>query len=293
VSLTHVKPPIWLQIFQPVIQRLNANGCWVDHANALLQDRTNSAHRSVSGGGQALQFRQSLLDETVAYEPGIFESGQVPCRTVAGGFSLAQERHDYYNALVWLTFPKSKARLNQLSMLALDAFRSEQVYSRDQASAKNAGAVGHRGPLRDAITVFDENALLLLSSDSQLIEQLATMQWQNLLVAQRSKWLSEETIVPVCFGHALLQKLEAPYKAITGHSFVISMTSKQVIESRKNVGLIDTVLCEQLSKDVLVAKPFLPLPVLGIPEWSFENTNLDYYDDPQVFRKRKVTLRTV
>jgi hypothetical protein len=233
-----------------------------------------------------------LSVETLGYEPGIFETGQVPCRTVAGGYSLVQERHDFYNAVVWLMFPKSKARLNQLSMQALNALKSGESKQVDQTTGNHINIVTRRGPLRDAITVFDENALLLLCSDSKLMDQLANRQWHELLVVQRLQWQCAETIVPVCFGHALLQKLETPYKAITGHSFVLSMTAEQVIASRNDAGLIDALLCEQLTKEVLITKPFLPLPVLGIPGWSYENQNPNFYNDPQVFRKQKVTLRT-
>lgn len=282
-----------MQFFQPVVKQLIARSDWIGNANALLRERTIRCGQSaVSGGGQALVFRQSLLDETLGYEPGIFATGQVPCRTVAGGFSLVQERHDFYNALVWLMFPKSKARLNQLSMQALNALESGDSKRVDLTTGNHVSSTARRGPLRDAITVFDENALLLLCSDSRLTDLLAAMQWHDLLVSQRAQWQSAETIVPVCFGHALLQKLETPYKAITGHSFVLSMTAKQVIASRNDAGLIDALLCEQLTKEVLIAKPFLPLPVLGIPGWSDENQDTRYYDDPQVFRKQKVTLRT-
>ncbi len=282
-----------MQFFQPVVTQLIALGDWISNANVLLRERTNSCGQwAVSGGGQALVFRQSLLDETLGYEPGIFATGQVPCRTVAGGFSLVQERHDFYNALVWLMFPKSKARLNQLSMQALNALESGDSKRAVQTTENHVSSTTHRGPLRDAITVFDENALILLCSDSRLTDLLAAMQWHDLLVSQRAQWQSTEIIVPVCFGHALLQKLETPYKAITGHSFVLSMTAKQVIASRNDAGLIDALLCEQLTKEVLISKPFLPLPVLGIPGWSDENQDAKYYDDPQVFRKQKVTLRT-
>ena len=34
----------------------------------------------------------------------------------------------------------------------------------------------------------------------------------------------------------------------------------------------------------LAAKPFTPLPVMGIPGWTPENEKLSFYDDPLVFR---------
>jgi Protein of unknown function (DUF3025) len=271
-----IESPIWLDFFKAEFSDLAKADCWVSMANQLLPYRATRGEQVVSGGGRPLQFRQSLQDETIGYERGIFDTGQVPCRTVAGGFSVAQERHDFYNALVWLKFPKSKARLNELSMHALNG------------GPQSRG----RGPLRDAITVFDENALLLLCSDSQLTQQLSEKQWHDLLVIRREQWLDGLSMRPICFGHALLQKLETPYKAITGHCFVLTMSDDQIVESHRDFSLVDSKLCEQLTAEILITKPFLPLPVLGIPGWCADNEPPSFYADAMVFRKQKVILRT-
>ncbi|MDP0989693.1 DUF3025 domain-containing protein, partial [Klebsiella pneumoniae] len=39
-----------------------------------------------------------------------------------------------------------------------------------------------------------------------------------------------------------------------------------------------------LEPDTLAAKPFAPLPVLGVPGWWRENENFSFYDDSLVFR---------
>ena len=71
-----------------------------------------------------------------AYEQFIFEAGQVPTR---------ENLHDFFNALCWMRFPRTKKRLNELQAAEIAA----------------AGIQAVRGPVRDACTVFDENAALL------------------------------------------------------------------------------------------------------------------------------------
>ncbi len=270
----------WLRPFQATFESLRAASDWITYANQLLEQRRANGELLLSGGHTALSFRVSDLTEPLAYEPGIFTTGQVPCRTVAGGFSNAQEQHDFYNALMWLSFPKSKARLNQLSMAAIEAVKN------GLSSRRSNRSESQRGILRDAITVFDESSLLLLCSDIQLVDLLAARRWQTLLVAHRLRWVQSDGIVPICFGHALLQKLESPFKAITGHCFVISVEAGLQLGDY-SLDRIDNILSDNLTPDVLTKKPFLPLPVLGIPKWSPENIEPSFYDDVRVFRPAK------
>ena len=53
--------------------------------------------------------------------------------------------HDFFNGLVWLRFPRAKRRLNELQA----------------AEIARAGIGAARGPLRDALTLFDENGAVL------------------------------------------------------------------------------------------------------------------------------------
>jgi hypothetical protein len=46
---------------------------------------------------------QSDLPKGTAYEQFIFEAGQVPTR---------ENLHDFFNALCWMRFPRTKKRLN-------------------------------------------------------------------------------------------------------------------------------------------------------------------------------------
>ncbi|MBU1818385.1 MAG: DUF3025 domain-containing protein [Gammaproteobacteria bacterium] len=194
---------------------------------------------------------QQALPPGVAYEQFIFETRQVPTR---------ENLHDFFNGLCWLRFPHTKQRLNQLQAAEM--------------AAAGVGAV--RGPVRDALTLFDENAALLQAPDA-IWQALLARDWHALFVTHRARWTETRVVL---FGHALMEKLVAPYKSITAHVF------------REPVPLLfgddlaswDTWLADRLDAPTLARKPFTPLPVLGVPGWWPANEASGFYDDPSVFR---------
>lgn len=190
---------------------------------------------------------QDNLPEGMAYEQFIFEQHAVPTR---------EGLHDFFNALCWLHFPLAKQQLNQLQAAAIQS--------------QGVGAV--RGPVRDAVTVFDENACLLQVEDV-IWDALERRDWQAAFVTHRGLWGSAQMQI---FGHAALEKLVAPYKAITVHMWRVP-NGLAVLDW-------DAWLSQDLQADKLARKPFLPTPVLGLPGWWPENTTPDFYQDPQVFR---------
>ena len=187
----------------------------------------------------------SQLPTGEAYESFIFRTGCVPTR---------DNLHDLFNGLVWLSFPATKRRLNQL--------QSQQI--------ELHGVSGARGPLRDALTLFDENAAVL-QAPADLIAALHERDWRRLFVAQRASWQSARVML---FGHALMEKLMQPRKAITAHVWLVDE-------------LTDEALSASLTPERLAAKDFLPLPVLGIPGWCPANDEPGFYDDERVFRPRR------
>ncbi len=191
---------------------------------------------------------QSALPEGEAYEAFIFKNRQVPTR---------DNLHDLFNGLCWLQFPQTKRRLN--------ALQAEQIAA--------AGVQPLRGPVRDALTVFDENAAFL-SAPAPLWEALVARQWQRLFVDLRPLWAEARLVL---FGHALLEKLVNPRKAITAHVFGGPAPAGSLAE-------LDAWAAGQLSAELLATKPFVPLQVLGVPGWWPASEEAGFYDDPGVFR---------
>lgn len=191
---------------------------------------------------------QEALPTDQAYEAFIFGSQCVPTR---------EGLHDFFNALCWMHYPLSKQRLNALQ---------------DQAIAL-AGVGSVRGSLRDAATVFDENAALLQAPDV-LWQALSERRWQDAFVTMRPLWRQARWLT---FGHAALEKLVQPYKSITLHIW-------RVPEGLGGMTDIDAWLAKDLQIDKLASKPFCPMPALGVPGWWPASEARGFYEDRSVFR---------
>ena len=210
-----------------------------------------SCAQALDAAGGPLRFvPQTVLPEGQAYERFIFETRQVPTR---------DGLHDFFNGLAWLHFPQTKQRLNQL--------QAEQI------AADGIRAV--RGPVRDAATLFDENAALLQAPDA-LWETLQARDWARLFVAERVLW---QQVRLTLFGHALIEKLVHPRKDITAHVYRVPLD----LAPQE----IDAWLAKDLSPERLACKPFQPLPILGVPGWWPANEIPAFYDDAQIFRARR------
>lgn len=195
---------------------------------------------------------QDALPAGTAYEQFIFSTGRCPVRPGL---------HDFFNGLAWLRFPRAKAALNRLQ--AQEIARS--------------GVRARRGPVRDAITVFDENGALL-SAPPPLWDALCARQWRRLFVDLRPLWAQARLVV---FGHALLEQLAvAPRKPLTAHVW----REEAALDS---VAAADAWLAGRCTAEALAGKPFTPLPVLGVPGWWGANENFSFYDDSLVFRPRR------
>jgi hypothetical protein len=210
-----------------------------------------SVHEALNAcGSEAVRFvPQSALPEGQAYEAFIFETKTVPTR---------DNLHDFFNGLAWLRFPLIKARLNALQY----------------AEIQKVGVQQQRGALRDALTLFDENAAFLCTDlHAPVIAALREHDWQTAFQTHRNL-LAEHP--PVLFGHALLEKLVSPYKSVVAHVFPA--------QSAMNFKVMDAAIAAQLSEHSLIPKPFVPLPVLGVPRWWAANERPDFYADSTVFR---------
>jgi hypothetical protein len=194
---------------------------------------------------------QSDLPAGQAYEQFIFDTGTVPTR---------DNLHDFFNGLCWLRFPRTKAKLNRL--------QAEQIAA--------AGVAPLRGPVRDALTVFDENAALLSAPDP-LWEALLARNWRRLFIDLRPLWQEAHLLL---FGHALLEKLVYPRKPVTAHVYRAPTAMNSIAE-------LDAWVAQDVTAEKLAGKPFAPLPVLGVPGWWPENQNFSFYDDSLVFRPPK------
>lgn len=156
--------------------------------------------------------------------------------------------HDFFNGLVWLHAAPLKAALNRLQAA--------------QIARSGVGQV--RGPTRDALTLFDENGALLRVPEV-LRRALSERRWTDLFLAGRPLWPADGLLI---VGHALLEQLAvAPRKGLTAHALAA-----------------DPV---QWTAGQWAAKPFLPLPVSGVPGWWAGQDQPGFYSDAAVFRPHR------
>jgi Protein of unknown function (DUF3025) len=234
---------------------------------ALLAEMNADAGemRLLTGRGQRLAFiAQDDLPPGAAYEAHIASTGCVPTR---------HNLHDFFNGSMWFAFPRIKAALNARQSAAIEAL----------------GVGPTRGGMRDALTLFDENALLFACADPALSAALRGFDWQTLLVAHRDAWGTRCEVH--CFGHALLEKLVAPFKACTGHAWIVDVPFEYFDwdTAARDAWLDEAVSATLLGAEILTSRMFAPLPVLGIPGWWPENDVPAFYEDVSVFRAGRRT----
>jgi hypothetical protein len=220
-----------------------------------------------NGRGLPLAFvPQDALPEGRAYEEFIGATGCVPTR---------ENLHDFFNGLVWLTFPRIKQQLNAL-----------------QAAQIALSGIGKsRGPARDGATIFDENCALLVVRDTPdggaLVDALRNHRWIEALHERRAAFGPDAQAQVWLFGHALMEKLVAPRKAITAHTRVIQAGDEYfTLAHDAQRAWIDRHVAAALAAEGLSTACFTPLPVLGVPGW-WPGQDQAFYADATVFRPRR------
>jgi len=225
---------------------------WQDVGNRVAAAMKNGAalHEALNRQADApVRFVPAQdLPPGMAYEQFVFERSACP---------VHEGPHDFFNGLAWLQLPRAKRQLNRVQAAQIAA----------------EGVRGGRGPVRDAATLFDENGAVLCAPEP-LWQALAARDWYRLFVELRPLWDQARLVIA---GHALLEKLLAPRKNLTAHVWAAPCPDDSLAG-------IDGWLEGQLTPARLAAKPFLPLPVMGLPGWSPGNADFSFYDDPLVFR---------
>ena len=250
-------------LFEPVadlLRRFDA-ACLPDVVtlDALLHE---VAPGTVTASGKPVRFDAGPAPAE-GYEARIHDTGAVPTRE--------QDWHDFFNALSWCVWPRSKAALNAAHVREIETRRA-------------AGIAG-RGPLRDALTQFDECGLLVVSSDPDIPALLSAHEWLEVFWHRRAQ-LAGNTAFLV-FGHGSWEQLRSPFVGLCAKTlhrvtspawFELSPAARQ----RET----DAWLATQVSGGELLSSPrtLRPLPLLGIPGVTPDNAGADYYLDTRQFR---------
>jgi Protein of unknown function (DUF3025) len=216
----------------------------IDTLNALALEAGAQTVR-----GMPIRFT-ALAGKCKGYERHIAETGEIPTRP--------RNWHDFFNALAWIAWPKSKATLNALHL--------------DEIGRKGSDA---RGPVRDALTLLDESGVLVFCTP-ELWGLLTHREWLRLFCARRAQVRRDMRFV--VFGHALHEKLLSPWPGITGKCLLLP--------SPPDIGQTDHRLADYLARhgSELKASNLPPLPVLAIPDAWPANSASSFYADTRYFR---------
>ena len=210
------------------------------------------------------------------YEPRCYLSGEVQMRS--------HNWHDFFNALVWLGFPNTKAALNARHYRALMDERA------------NGDTV--RGSLRDVNTLLDESGVIVAYSNdnpdahsgSDLAGLLRNFQWKELF------WQRREQVKPqsnrqamgfYLFGHGLYEKALQPYVGMTGQGLLLQVEQAFFsLAPVQQLNYLDSLLAARLSmpEQCRNTRDLSPVPLLGVPGWDADNDRAAYYDNTAYFR---------
>jgi hypothetical protein len=216
----------------------------LDALNALAEE---AALRTASG--RAVRFVPPAPADPY-YEIKVFETGCVQTR--------ADSLHDLFNALAWLAFPRTKARIN--------AMHAEQIPLEG----------GKRGRLRDLLTILDEGGAVV-SAPPALLALLRDFRWKELFWERRADVLRDMRVQVL--GHAILEQALQPRPGITCKVIFAPV--------EKNAGTDPDAYAEAWLRALLpeaTPRDMPPLPIFGYPGWLPGEQNGEFYDDTRYFR---------
>ncbi len=244
---------------QPLPASLCSPADWPDCAEL----NTHAAARGlVNAQGLPIRFiPDATAPPELGYEARIFNTGQVATR--------AHNWHDYFNALAWLSWPRSKAALNALHL--------------------RAGLSTQRNRARDALTLLDESGVVVACADATLWQQLVQADWTTLFVTRREA--VRTTMGFYLIGHSLYEKALSAYPAMTGKCTLVPVSADFfTLNMVAQVAALDAALALRLfNQPPHSPAEFTPLPLFGIPGISADSQQPAFYANTQIFRSRRIT----
>ena len=210
----------------------------------------------VPQGGKPLRWQDD-------YEPRIYLTGEVQTRLC--------NWHDFFQVLVWTTFPKTKAALN--------ARHYHSIHRRKHSNPDSK----QRTPLENALTQFDECGAIIVASQSDLLQLIREFRWKELFWQHRAALAHQ--LQCFIFGHAVYEKSLKPYIGLTAHAVLFTVQSEffQWPLKRQLIHL-DGLAAHAFTNDRYPGpKHFQPFPLLGMPDWD-NNSRESYYNNGDYFR---------
>lgn len=220
-------------------------------------------------GDAALTFvpqDRSLPFPELNYAQRIVQTGMIATRS--------NNWHDLFNALSWILFPRAKL-----------------VITKRLASGAGSPDSKTRSTEHNALTLFDECAVVLVATTPEFAELHAAHEWRCLFADHRQDFGSR--IVPHVFGHGFYDQARNAYLGLTAKAWYEVVPEPWLSAPlAERYALLDARLEASVPRALTTPRQLLPFPALGVPGWWEENLDAAFYDNRQYFRpKRSVTAR--
>jgi hypothetical protein len=195
-----------------------------------------------------------------AYESRIFLKQEVQTRD--------NSWHDFFNALVWQCFLKSKRMINQLHYHL----------------QKNRYLSKHRSAAENMLTLFDENGAIVIASNELFLTLIREHRWHELFWQRREEL--QKHVKVIIFGHGLYEKALRPYLGLTAQCLMF-------VAEDNSLSYVDTLIADYLEKNKndLRTSMLCPLPILGLPGWWKQNSEEQFYENKEYFRPAVASTR--
>ena len=220
-----------------------------------------------SGSGAPIRFVEqapkSKRFEDV-YDVKIFERGEVNTRP---------NWHDFFNAMTWGSFPRSKVALNARHYEAMGAYRecwSEQRRRSDE---------------EHLMCLMNENAVLLPCASAEVADLVRGFQWKELFWERRQTLPGSLGVFVL--GHALCEKFLTPYVGMTGHGILMPVAASFFgLPLREQLRQVDERFAQLLRTPGGLQTPqdLCPFPILGYPGLSPWSEDPAFFENQWYFR---------
>ena len=203
---------------------------------------------------------QAQLQAVGGFDRFLSRTGCIPTRP--GSF------HDLFGALIWLHFPALKTAIHR---------------------AQLAGERAARGPSENAATHLDESGVLVVGTEPTIFDSLSTLKWREVFWERRAEL--KRTTRFLVFGHGLLDSLREPHPRLMGKALFARVSSDQLELSGGDFRVfLDHALAAHVPDFLSEPARLHPLPVLGVPGWSPDQSRA-YYEDERYFRSARLRPR--